>query len=73
VVLKDDVIRGFIAVGRIENSGVYNALIRNEIMITKIKESLLDPDFNYAKAMPLIRDYRKKFDKDEFQDSLLTY
>ena len=73
VVLKNGIIRGFIAVGDIENSGVYNALIKHEIDVTQIKDILLDEKFDYAKAMPLIKENKAKFDKDEFMDSIITY
>lgn len=73
VVLKDNVIRGFISVGKIENSGVYNVLIKHQVNVENIKGALLDKDFNYAKAMPAIKDCKGKFDKEEFRDSLITY
>jgi NAD(P)H-nitrite reductase large subunit len=72
-VLKDGRIRGFISVGKVENSGVYNALIKSQVDITSIKEVLLDGDFDYAKAMPLIKENKEKFDKEEFRDSIITY
>lgn len=73
VVLKDGIIRGFISVGKIENSGVYSALIKNRINVEKIKEVLLDERFDYAKAMPLIKENKEKFTQEEFRDSIITY
>lgn len=73
VILKDNVIRGYAAAGAIENAGVYNILIRSEVNAGKIKGALLDSNFNYAKAMPLIKEYKEKFDKEEFKDSIITY
>jgi nitrite reductase (NADH) large subunit len=73
VVLKNGVICGFIAVGKIENSGVYNTLIKNRIDVTNIKDVLLNENFDYAKAMPLIKENKDKFDKEEFRDSIITY
>lgn len=73
VILEDGVIRGFISVGRVENSGVYNALIRNEIDVSEIREALLDKDFSYAKAMPLVKKHSDRFANDEFRDSIITF
>ena len=73
VVLKDGIIKGFISAGSIEHSGVYNVLIKNRVNVSSIKEVLLDEHFNYAKAMPLIRENKDKFHKDEFKDSIITY
>ncbi|MBI4335321.1 MAG: NAD(P)/FAD-dependent oxidoreductase [Candidatus Omnitrophica bacterium] len=73
VVLKDGVIRGFISVGKIENSGVYNALIKHRVDVTAIKDGLLREDFDYAKAMPLIKENKDRFSEEEFRDSIITY
>lgn len=73
VVLKDGVIKGFISVGKIENSGVYNTLIKHKINVSGIKDVLLDENFDYAKAMPLIKENKDRFDKEEFRDSISTY
>lgn len=73
VVLKDGIIRGFIAMGKIENSGVYNALIKHRINVLGIKDALLNENFDYAKAMPLIKENKEKFNKEEFKDSIITY
>ena len=73
VILKDDIIRGFISVGKVENSGVYNALLKNKVAITEIKDVLLHERFNYAKAMPLVKKNKEKFNKEEFKDSIITY
>ncbi len=73
VVLKDGIIRGFISLGNVENSGVYNNLIKHKINVAGIKDILLDERFDYAKAMPLIKENKEKFNKDEFKDSIITY
>ena len=73
VVLKDGIIRGFISLGNVENSGVYNNLIKHKINVAGIKDILLDERFDYAKAMPLIKENKEKFDKEEFKDSIITY
>jgi len=73
VVLKDHFVKGFISVGKIENSGVYNMLLKKQIEVSKIKNLLLDDNFNYAKAMPLIKENKEKFSEEEFRDSIITY
>ncbi len=48
LVIKNDVIKGMIFVGDINNAGVIAALIRNKSNIAKVKSSLLRDDFSYG-------------------------
>jgi NAD(P)H-nitrite reductase large subunit len=73
VVLKNGIICGFISVGEIENSGVYNILIKHRINVTAVRDVLLNEDFDYAKAMPLIKENKERFGEEEFSDSIITY
>lgn len=74
VVIKDGIICGFIGVGKIKNAGIYNLLIRHRIDVSKVKDVILNENFDYAKAMPLIKERPDIFDKkDEFRDFLMTY
>ena len=53
-VLKENVLKGFIAIGKIKNSGVILKLIRDKIDISSIKQDLIDDSFSYAKAIDLL-------------------
>lgn len=48
VILKDDIIKGMIFVGDIENSGIIIRLMRDKTNVTSFKQSLLDDDFGLA-------------------------
>lgn len=48
LVIKGNRICGMIFLGDISKSGFYNALIRNQIDISKYKHKLLDDDFSYS-------------------------
>lgn len=54
VVLKDNRIVGVILVGKIDNAGVYTALIRRKVDITPVKGLLLEDWFDYAKVADLL-------------------
>jgi NAD(P)H-nitrite reductase large subunit len=45
IVLKDNVIVGFIFIGDIEKSGMFLQLMKNRVKVSKIKDSLLSEDF----------------------------
>lgn len=72
-VLRDNRIVGMVLVGDIRPAGIINRLIRNKIDISNIKDMLLDDNFNYAKIMPLVKEFKDKFKQEEFQDTVITY
>jgi len=45
VILKDDVIQGFIMAGDIDRAGIYLGLMRDKVMTTSFKKELLTDDF----------------------------
>lgn len=51
IVLKDDTIVGLILVGDIRQAGVYSALMRKKVKVTKFKQRLLRPDFGYGQVL----------------------
>ncbi len=73
VVLKDNIVRGYICVGQIDQSGVYNFLIRNEVDVGRIRSGLLHKGFSFASIAELIKDNKEKFSQEEFQDIVWTY
>ncbi len=52
IVLEENVIKGMIFVGNIQNAGVIAALIRKQADVSKIKDKLLDYSFNYGYLWP---------------------
>jgi len=73
VLLKDQVIRGYISLGRIEGSGVYHTLIKNEVNVANIKNMLLDRNFSFAKIAGLVKENKDLFKAEEFKDTIWTY
>ena len=53
LVFRKDRLIGFALVNRIEQGGVLTALIRNQQPLAVAKESLMAPDFNFSKLMPI--------------------
>ncbi len=52
IVLEDNVIKGMIFLGNIQNAGVMAALIRKRADVSGIKDRLLDNEFNYGYLWP---------------------
>jgi NAD(P)H-nitrite reductase large subunit len=72
-VLKGNRIVGMVLVGDIKPAGIVSALIKNKIDVSSIKDLLLDDNFDYAKIMPLIKQFPDKFKQEEYQDTVITY
>lgn len=72
-VLKKNRIVGAVFVGDIKAAGIVNVLIKNKIDISSIKHLLLEDAFDYAKIMPLVKEFQDKFKQEEFQDTILSY
>lgn len=53
LVFREDRLIGFALVNRIEQGGVLTALIRSQQPVAIAKNSLLAPDFNFSKLMPI--------------------
>lgn len=51
LVLQDNILVGAVCVGNVECAGVFNGLIINRTDISKIKEIMLNDDFDYAKLV----------------------
>lgn len=73
IVLKENKIVGMVLVGDIKIAGIISALIRSSVDIRDIKDKLLDANFDYAKIMPLVKEFGDKFKQDEFKDTTLSY
>jgi NAD(P)H-nitrite reductase large subunit len=72
-VLKGNRIVGMVLVGDIKPAGIVSALIKNKIDVSSIKDLLLDDNFDYAKVMPLVKQFPDKFKQEEYQDTVITY
>ena len=72
IVLKDNIIRGFVLIGKVENAGVIGILAKKKINAKDIKSDLLKDNFDYAKILPLIKQRTGKFKEEEFQDTVLS-
>jgi len=48
LILKDDILKGMIFVGDIRRAGVYAALIKKKVPVTKFKQQLLKESFGYS-------------------------
>lgn len=60
VILKNNIIKGAIFAGRIENIGILLKLAKLHVDVTAIKDKLLRPDFNFAVTKDL------KYEKEDF-------
>ena len=72
-ILKDNKIVGMVLVGDIRSAGIVSALIKNKIDVSSIKDILLDDNFDYAKIMPLVKEFQDKFRQEEYQDTIITF
>ena len=72
-VLKENRIVGMVLVGEVKIAGVVSALIRNRIDALSIKHVLADDNFDYAKIMPLVKEFENQFTLEEFKDTTITY
>lgn len=73
IVIKENRIVGMVFAGDIKNAGVINILIKKEVDVSIVKEKLLDENFDYAKILPLVKNYKDKFVEEEFKDTVITY
>ena len=73
MVIKDNRLVGAVLVNDVNQSGVYNVLIRRKIDVSSIKEVLLDDNFNFAKILHLIKSNEDKFKEKEYKEKILTY
>lgn len=53
-IIKGNILKGFIGVGKINHGGVFLRLIRERIDISTLKDKLLDERFSYAQLLDLI-------------------
>jgi len=72
VVLKDNIICGTVLVKRIANAGVYGALIAKRIDVSPIKNVLLSDNFDYAKILPIVKEFSDKFNAREFNETIIS-
>ncbi len=56
IVLRDNVIKGCIFMGRIERSGIFSGIMRDRVDVSSFKKELLSDDFG---LLVLPREYRK--------------
>jgi len=68
IVIKDNIIVGFVLIGKIESAGVYRELVRKQVDISLIKPYLLNEDFDFSKIIPLIKQQKEKFKEREYQE-----
>ena len=73
IVIKQNKIVGMVFIGDIKSAGVINILIKKKVDVSIIKEKLLDENFDYAKILPLVKNYKDKFVEEEFKDTIITY
>ncbi len=53
IVIEDNIIKGMFFVGEIQSAGVVAALIRKKADVSKVKDKLLDRNFNFGYFWPL--------------------
>ena len=71
IVLKNNIIVGFILIGKIENAGIYRELIRKQVDISLIKHQILDENFGFSNIVPLINQQKEKFKEKEYQEIII--
>ncbi len=72
-VLKENRIVGMILVGDVKIAGIISALIKERIDISSIKHLLLEDTFDYAKIMPLVKEFKERFKQEELRDTVMSY
>ena len=68
VLLKEGRIVGFVLVGEIQQAGLLRLLMSKRVDVSRLKDSLLDKHFNFAKVLPLILEQPEKFPEPEYQE-----
>jgi len=54
IILKDDIIKGMVFIGKVDNAGVIGILIKKKVNVSDVKHLLLKDGFDYAKILPLM-------------------
>lgn len=54
IVLKDNLVKGMVLIGKVENAGVIGILAKKKINVKDVKDDLLKDNFDFAKIMPLM-------------------
>lgn len=72
-VLQENKLAGAVFVGDIRAAGIAGILIKQRIDISSIKDRLTGENFNYAKIIPLVAEYKDKFPQQEYRDTLVNY
>lgn len=73
IVLKDGRIVGATFVNDVDKAGVVGNLIKRKIDVSKIKDVLLEKDFDFAKVLPMVKSMPDKFKEDEFKEIAMTF
>lgn len=55
LVLKENILVGMILVGKIEQAGIYGAMIKKKVNVTSVRNLLLRDDFSYGHLYPIAR------------------
>ena len=55
ILIRDNIIHGFILIGKIENAGIFFDLLKRRINIKNMKETLLSDDFGLIHLTPNVR------------------
>jgi len=69
--LKNNIIVGFVLIGKIENAGIYRELVRKQVDISLIKHQILDENFGFSNIVPLINQQKEKFKEKEYQEIII--
>lgn len=72
-VLKENKLAGAVFVGDIKAAGIAGVLIKQRVDVSSIKDRFTDENFNYAKIIPLVAEYKDKFPRQEYRDTLVNY
>ena len=72
IVLRDDVIVGFVLIGKIESAGIYRELVRKKINISSIKHYIGAENFSFSHVLPLVKQQKEKFIEEEYKEIILS-
>ncbi|MBI5573941.1 MAG: NAD(P)/FAD-dependent oxidoreductase [Elusimicrobia bacterium] len=71
IILKDNKIVGFVLVKDVDKSGIFGLLLKKKINVSSIKEVMMGNNFDFAKIIPLIKQYKSEFAEKEYSEILI--
>ncbi|MBU0517473.1 FAD-dependent oxidoreductase [bacterium] len=71
LIFKNEKLVGAVLIGNVDNAGVLANLMRKQVDVSSIKQSLIDGQFDFGVIRPLIREQADHFQETEYKEAYL--